>query len=81
MTTGAAVGRAVGAGVGRVDGVIVVGGATGGKVPCVGMAQMVNPALVTLTSEIQLIDVPAVMGKLSSWALVCSRVAEVPSVK
>jgi hypothetical protein len=45
------------------------------------MAQMVNPALVTLTSEIQLIDVPAVMGKLSSWALVCSRVAEVPSVK
>jgi uncharacterized membrane protein required for colicin V production len=80
---GAVVGRAVGAVVGRAVGAVVGGlvGATGGKVPVVGMPQMVNPALVTLASEIQLIDTPAVMGKPWSWPLVCSRVVEVPTVK
>jgi hypothetical protein len=44
-------------------------------------AQMMTPALATLASENQAIDVPAVTARLLIWAFVWSRVGEVPSVK
>jgi hypothetical protein len=66
----------------RVFGARVVGSMAGtdGAV-VVREPQMVNPALLTLASETQAIEVPAVTGRLLIWAFVWRRVVEVPIVK
>jgi hypothetical protein len=93
-TVGLCVGLVVGDAVGARVGTCVVGARVGSAVgdwdgievgTDVGAAlvdpQMMNPALVTLVSDVQMIGTPAVTARLLIWASVCSRVAEVPIVK
>jgi hypothetical protein len=60
---------------------VVTGAGGGGVGAAVVDPQMMNPALLTLPSDVQAIGVPTVTARLLIWASVCSRVAEVPIVK